>query len=418
MKDIKEFSRNAFVYLFSNVLGAALPFLLLPFLVRELGPQEYGQIGLFAAAYTLMGTLIGMGVHAYVRSCVTRVSGEELRQVLGNAIFLLFLGACLMLLLLSAYGWIQSLPLAFGYIVIAIFAAFGQKIISIRLVLWQMNNMPTRYGMLSVGMTALNLGLSLLLVFALHLQAEGRLLGMWLPAFFVGPVLLVILIRSGDVQFSLSKAVQRKILAFGLPLIPHGIALSLVVFAERAALSSGADTKALGIYFAAFQLALPISILANSANLQFRSWSDRAMGSGEHARVVKVSYLLMFLLGLSALVYGWILQFVFEAIVGEQMAHGYTVCLILIGSACLRGYYLIVSKGLFFSGQTRPLMAISVFLCMGLCLCLFFVHDLYAVAALNLAFNFLLFLFVWVAAAKKYPQPWLAFATKSRPDFR
>lgn len=407
MKQIRDFSRNALIYLSSNVLRAALPFLLLPFLIRELGAQEYGKIGLIASVFTLLVTLVGMGTHAYVRTSYTQSTAQELKRILGGAIIVVVGASLLILLLIALLSYWVELPLAFPYIIVGIFAAFGQKIISIKMVLWQMSDRPLIYGILSVLMTALNLSFSIFLVFSLDMNAEGRVLGMWLPAVMMGPLILLLMLVRNDVDLSCGMGPIRSIVQFGLPLIPHSFALALILFAERAALSTSSDATSLGVYFAAFQLSLPVSILSNSINLQFRSWSDRKMAAGEHQLVVRGSYLVMAILTLAGVAYAWLLQFFFNDLVGEGMSHGYQVCLLLIASAVLRGFYLVVVKGLFFSGRTGVLMTITVALSLFFSALLYLFNDLYTVACINLAFNSLLFLFVWVATAVVYPQPWL-----------
>ena len=415
MKDLRDFSRNTVVYLATNILGLALPFVLLPFLIRELGPEEYGRIGLIASAFTVLLTFVGVGTHAYVRNSINRCTASELQLVIGNCLVILFASGGLMLLVLLLLEYLIGLPLALGLCVVAVMAAIGQKMISMRLVMWQMAGQPLYYGLLSITMTGLNLAVSLLLVFVFGLEAEGRLLGMWLPAVVLGTVILIGFLTFSVARLSLSGVLLKKILQFGIPLIPHSVALSAVILVERTALSTTDGGKALGVYFAAFQLALPVTILVNSVNLQFRSWSDKTMAAGNHADVVKVSYLVMLLFLVAASCYAYLLQFFYSLIVGPDMPDGYGVCLVLIGSAVFRGFYLVVAKGLFFSDRTRLLMTITVLLFLTLCVALYFVRSLFGVAVLNLLFNAILFLFVWIAAARVYPQPWLSFATKSRP---
>ena len=407
MKDIHLFSFNSLIYLLANIIGAALPFLLLPFLARELGPVEYGKIGLVASIYALLLTVAGLGTHAFVRTSYHQCSEPERRLVLGNAILLVAVASIVSLLLATVFGYAFHLPMPLRYIFVGIFSVFGQILISIRLVIWQMAGKAVRYGLLSVVLTALNLLLSILLVFVAQLEAEGRILGMWLPAMLVGPLIMGFMYKKEEVDFTFSSDLASRMLRFGLPLIPHSLALTFIVFVERAVLSKNEDNTALGVYFAAFQLALPISILVRSVNLQFRAWSDKMMAAKDHVPVVVASYLVMMGFLAAALVYAYFLQFFYADIVGAQLASGYRVSVILIFAAMFRGFYLVVSKALFFSGNTVLLMIITVCLCVIFSGALLFSDSIYTVAYLNLGFNMLLFLSVWIASAKVYPQPWL-----------
>jgi len=409
MKELRKFSRNTFIYLSSNVLRALLPFLLLPFLVRELGAGEYGRIGLITSAFAMLLPVIGLGVHAYVRTMYNRSSEAELRELVGGATALVALACAAVCLVLMLLGAVVSLPLPLVYIVVGAVSAFGQMVVSLRLALWQMADKPGAYGMLSVGLTLANLLLSITLVFLFEMQAEGRILGMWLPAVAAGPVIVLLLYRGGLLDLGASRPVLVRLLRFGLPLIPHNLALLFLVFLERAVLAGEEGGTALGIYFAAFQLAMPVSILARSVNLQFRVWSEKCMAEGEHRKVVLGSYGIMLLFLAAAAAYAWLLKFAYTFIVGAELASGYPIALILIFSAMFRGYYQVVVKGIIFARKTRPLMYLTVTLSALFSVLLLLFNDLYTVAWLNLGFNVALFLFIWLLSARVMPQPWLSF---------
>ncbi|MDL4030324.1 oligosaccharide flippase family protein, partial [Proteus mirabilis] len=51
--------RGASVYLTSNILNSAIPFLLLPILTRYLSTEEYGKIAMFQIFLAGISTLIG-----------------------------------------------------------------------------------------------------------------------------------------------------------------------------------------------------------------------------------------------------------------------------------------------------------------------------------------------------------------------
>jgi O-antigen/teichoic acid export membrane protein len=410
MKIFQGFVGHTLVYLLNNLANSAIPFLLLPFLIRELGPQEYGRIGLISATFGLIVTLAGLGAHAYVRVQYNQRSREELGVLLGNAVFLLGAACCAIYLAIWVINLVGGsiIPLPASILAVCISAAFGQSVITIRLVLWQMANRPMPYGALMILITLSNLTLSLVLVFAIGMRAEGRILGMWLPAMLVGPLIVAWMYRRGEITFRLSQSVLKEIAAFGLPLIPHSLALSFIVFFERFVLSNSPDAKALGIYFTAFQLSAPITIFVSSVNLQFRAWSDRNMARGAQRRVVQGSYGIMLTFFMAAIFYAWILQYFYSAIVGENMGEGYGIAVILIFSSMFKGFYLVVAKGVQFAGRTSLIMIASVSLAISFSIALLFFNQLHIVAWLNVSFNALLFLSMWIASAIVYPQPWLS----------
>lgn len=50
------------VYLFSNILNAAIPFALLPILTRYLSPAEYGEVAMFNTLLGALGAFVGLNV--------------------------------------------------------------------------------------------------------------------------------------------------------------------------------------------------------------------------------------------------------------------------------------------------------------------------------------------------------------------
>ena len=408
MKEFRRFSFNSSIYLVANILGAALPFLLLPFLTRELGAVEYGKIGLVASAYALLLPIVGLGTHAFVRTSYYQCTPQEQKAILGNAIILVAIACISVFIIVIGIGYVVPMPLPVKYIFVGVLSAFGQNLISVRLVIWQMSGKPARYGLLSVFLTAMNLALSIFLVFFAQLESIGRILGMWLPALLVGPLTMLLMYRKNEIQLSFLPGLASRIFRFGLPLIPHSLALAMIVFVERTVLSRNDDYAVLGIYFAAFQLSQPVAILVNSVNLQFRAWSDKMMAAGEHGTVVAGSYMVMAGFFIATLVYAYLLQYAYAQIVGERLAEGYGVAVILIFAAMFRGFYLVVAKALFFSRNTVVLMKLTVCLSLTFSAILLFFSGLYTVAYLNLAFNTVLFISAWCASARVYPQPWLS----------
>ena len=53
---------NTVIYLFSNVLNASIPLLLLPILTRYLSPSDYGVVAMFQMVLAVFGALAGLSV--------------------------------------------------------------------------------------------------------------------------------------------------------------------------------------------------------------------------------------------------------------------------------------------------------------------------------------------------------------------
>ncbi|MDM3146938.1 oligosaccharide flippase family protein [Citrobacter sp. Cf124] len=52
--------KDSMIYLIGEIFSKLFPFLLLPYLTRQLGPAEYGSLSYFMAVITLLSIIIGL----------------------------------------------------------------------------------------------------------------------------------------------------------------------------------------------------------------------------------------------------------------------------------------------------------------------------------------------------------------------
>src|SRR5665647_3786682 len=88
------------VYLFSNILAAAIPFALLPVLTRYLTTAEYGQVAIFQTLLAGLGAFVGLNAQgaASVKYYYSHLSKHELKYYIGNCFLVLVATSALVLL--------------------------------------------------------------------------------------------------------------------------------------------------------------------------------------------------------------------------------------------------------------------------------------------------------------------------------
>ena len=415
--------RRASVYLLANVANALLPFALLPVLVRELGPAEYGTLGLFTSSLGFFSVVLGLGGVGYARASYHKLGAEEYRAGLGAVLGIFFAATAVAVLGLAgaiaaglfesaAAGASAAVVVPWPVLALGLLGGACQFAFTLRLALWQMGERPAPYGRALLAATALSLLLSLVLVFGWDLGWQGRAWGVVLPLLLLGGGAVVALLWRGEARWAGARAMLPRVLAYSLPLVPHALAASAIPFCERSALAGSAGLAEAGLFFAAFQLALPVRILANSINLAFKPWSYRQMALGEQGAVVRGSYAAMGVLTLAALAWAVAVAAGFELVAGPALAGGRTVALWLIASGLLSGFYLIVVKGLMFAERTRALMFVSVPLSAAYCAAVFRLETALQVAQASVLYQACLFLAVWLLASRLFPQPWLGGARR------
>ena len=259
------FLRQAATYGIGGIAGQILNIATLPIISRILRPSGYGALEL-AVTVGSLGTILALaGMNSGVLILYRRDDAHR-RQVAGTGLMLVFLFAAALAAVL--------LPLS---PVVARLAGGDESIAPVVTlsILWVPLNVvaslssdflrlafrPYAYATVTFGRACIGVALGLLLAGPMGFGADGVLLGYIAAAVVCGGIALV---QSRDTWTpSLQWPIARQLLLVGLPLIPAGLALWGVSYADRFFLSSMRDLQAVGLYAVANRLsAMPMLAIA------------------------------------------------------------------------------------------------------------------------------------------------------------
>lgn len=412
MTSSRVLAGRAAVYTTANLANSAIPFLLLPLLTRVLSPGDYGLVAVFSTTVTVIGALTGLSVHGAVSVRFADASVDMARYT-GTVLCLLGASTTVVILLaLSAGEWVgEQVGLGRGWLFAATLASAGHFAAQVRLVLWQARGMPVHYGGLQVLQTALNLGLSILLVLALDLGWEGRAIGISAAAILTGSIGIALLWRCREMVLQPSAAYARDALRFGVPLIPHVIGGVAIANSDRLVVAGIAGLHEAGIYAAGMQLGMLVAVLSDAVVKAVSPWLYASLGKGDVAvqhSIVRLSYLyfagIAMVAALTVLATPWLLQLVGRDFRGS----GDVLAFVALGSA-FGGMYLMVVSQIFYARRNEWLSLITLSVgAFNLALTWWLVERRGAVGAAQ-AFavsQLLLFVCTWYAASRFCPMPW------------
>ncbi|TQP19744.1 lipopolysaccharide biosynthesis protein [Vibrio cholerae] len=409
--------RKGSIFLFANILNAAIPFLLLPVLTRFLTPEDYGMVTMFTVFLSLVNTFVGLNAHGAINIQYFKLDAKRFSEYVTSCLFLLVISAAIVFLIVLVFGRLSEefIGLPHKWMLIAVGVSFFQFLITIRLAIWVVTGLAIEYGALQVSQTFVNAGFSLFFIFFFGMFWEGRLLGQVIASAVFGLVALLLITKSGlIVKPSNIKADIRHALFFGLPLIPHVLGGFLMISTDRIIITSVVDIAASGVYMVGLQLGLVIAILADSFNKVYAPWIMRNLSNAKLDKVelVKNSYLVMCAFLLMGLAWGLVAVFLLPLLVGEQfLAAGAVITYMCLGHSCTALYY-IVTNYIFYSEKTKLLAVITFSIAMlNLPVTYFFVKN-YGITGAAVAFMFvqaLLFFLTWFLSNKVFPMPWLFF---------
>lgn len=413
-----SFAKNTYVYLFSNILNAAIPFILLPIMTRYLSPGEYGQIAMFQTMLTGIGAFIGLNtVGAATRKFYDdNLSPNEARIFNGSCIqILIFTLFIAVLVTIIAEGYLAHfLSIPSGWLYIALLVSSCTFLINLRLGQWQVRSLSKKYGVLQVGNSALNMFLTLAFIVFYSDGAQARIDALLYAGVISATVAILLLYREQLVSLrTINKPFIKEALNFGTPLVPHVFGAFLLTTADRFIINDELGLKDAGIYMVAVQVSMALTIIFDAINKAYVPWLFEKLKSNDDVDklfIVRNTYIFFICMLLLAVLPFIIGPFLIGVIVAEE----YSAARNVIGLLCLGqifgGMYLVVTNYLFYKKKTGRLSLVTIscgFLNLSLVVLLISDFGIQGVAFAFALSKFVQFSLTWILSANCVSMPWL-----------
>lgn len=421
--ECKRLFSGTSVYLFSNILAAAIPFALLPILTRYLSAVEYGQVAIYQTVLAGLSAFVGISAQgaASIKYYDGGIIKEDLKIFIGSCILILIFTSSLMLFVAIAFAQSISELLAIDreWIFIAVIASSATFVTAIRMTQWQVRNEAKKYAIMQVSQGVLNMGLSLLLVVYLVQGAAGRMWALSIIPIIYLVISLIMLHEDDLLGFGWRPAYIREILSFGIPLIPHTLGVVLLSSIDRLIINDKLGLEQVGIYMVAVQLVAVMGLVFDAINNAYVPWLFERLKRNqmdEKKKIVRWTYvyclILLFIAGLAFIIGPSILII----IAGEKYSAGDQIIGWLALGQAFHGMYLMVTNYIFYSKRTALLSASTIvagLTNLGLLFVLINFMGLQGAAvayALSMALKFLM---TWFVANLRHPMPWFNFNRSS-----
>ncbi|MCS6970278.1 MAG: oligosaccharide flippase family protein [Planctomycetota bacterium] len=271
-------ARPALAYLVASLLSGAATLALIPLLARHLGPEGYGQIGVFLSVLALGNAWIGWNIQGWALRRV-QSGGEALAGLSVLVLAAIALPAALSALLLGACG--QELAAYLGlppwWLWLALLTCCAQAVLAYQATHWQAAERHRRNAVCSAAVVLAGVAATLVLIFVVGLGAEGRCLALALATAGAAALLSPSLFARGWGRPSWPAA--RAALLYGAPLVLHVCASWALLLADRTLVAAWLGSSEAGRYFAAAQLASVLTLGSDAINRAWVPWVYRRLQS-------------------------------------------------------------------------------------------------------------------------------------------
>lgn len=356
--------RSSSVYVASNVLNRALPFLLLPVLTRYLTPTDFGTAAMFTLAVNLYLPLVGLNTDGAIGRQYFERDRLDFPRYIGTCLLVLAVTAVLVAAANALAGRSLATYLAVPapWLWAALLVAVGRYLSNVALVLWQVRQRARSYAVFSFVQSGLSLLLSILFVVGLGYGWTGRALGEMVSVTALALVGLALLVRGGWVRSGVDRDHLAHALKFGGGLVPHLYGSIMIATTDRLMVTNLVGLHATGLYAVGAQVAMVIGVLEQSVNQAWAPWLFGKLREGTPAnfrrirritRIYNVS--ILGLAGLLALVAPALLRL----LVGPEFYPAAEFVAWLALASAFSGMYKMVVNQIFYANKTHWLAWIT-----------------------------------------------------------
>lgn len=363
--------KDGFIYLAGELFAKSLPFLMLPYLTRKLGPEGFGELSYYLTWLALFGIFIGLSQEG----AVTRYFYFYGKKALNTVVTAGYLYNVVISAILLLGCWFFQAEIM-AYIVLA---TMFQSFINVQLALRQCKKQPVKYITLQI---ILSLTSVIFTIAALELFNEDlvayRILAIVVAnalTFFIASVVLGDLFSSKNrITLKRLKLSALYIFSFGIPLILHQSSFFIKGQLDRLFIYEQYTKAELGVYSAGVQVAavLPIVLMALNKAIVPYYYQSLKENSLTVEKIKKYTLMSLPICLLPALV-GWLLPeqvYVWFLGQGYNESKYYTV-LYLLGFGVNLPYLLLVNY-FFYYGRNLLISKITFFSSVIYLICMFF----------------------------------------------
>lgn len=313
----KTLVKETFVYTLTDVIGKAMSFILLPIVSFFLPPSELGIATNFTVLTSLIILLAGLAIVNSVPYFFYEQNREENASLVSN-LLMLCLGLCVVVGGLAAcFSQLifEYLQLSLHIQLLGVVFVIGSLISSINLILLRLENKPKQFAILQVLQIILHALFVILFVIVLRGGGEGKIYAEVLVFSIVGMIHLVMMLKKGYISFRFQMPWIKRLLRFGLPLLPHSISFWLKGGMDKVFITTYCGLQFNGLYSMAISVSSVYTMLMQSFFNAYTPYLQKRLAGldggqcfDEKRSIVKQIYLIYALfgvVGISAIVVCW-----------------------------------------------------------------------------------------------------------------
>ncbi len=358
--------KSSLAYLISNIIWALVPYALLPILARYLSVSDMGIISIFTIFVQIFSSLIGVNCHAALQSHYFKLSQDEFHEYFSNMLTIIFSNFFLISVFSSLVYWAlngETWGINYPIFMTTIFLGLLQFLISLYFSILQIQNKAIQYAFVQIIQALLNGFIALAWVVLINQSYLARIWGIFIASLLIIIILVLIIHRQFKPKWRYNYNHVKRILQFGLPLMPHTIGSLIIASLDRNIVAALMGIEQAGYYGVCLQIALGLSLVADAFNKAYAPWIYKKLAVNDaQARLeIKKSIILygaLWIISVAVLII--FAPLIIQIFAGDKYQDYYQILQILFVGMGFGGLYYLATNIVFFAEKTGILSIISL----------------------------------------------------------
>ena len=287
---------NSIIYLGSSVFSKAIPFMLLPVLTKYLSPEEYGVLSIFQLMISFSTAFVGMNMSMNVSKNFFKYTKLQTSLMIGNILIILSLTTVIyfVITLCVSFYYQEIFSVPSNWVVLVPLLSFMLMINTINLTILRNQEKAYLFGVFEVINTAINMGVTILLLVMYHYGWYARAGGIIIAYTFFFIISLLYMKKNGFIILRYEREEARRILKLSIPLIPHVVGGIIIALSDRFFIERMVSLEEVGVYSIGYMFGMVVVLFTDAFLKAWSPWFYKMLSNADitkKAKIVKYSYL-------------------------------------------------------------------------------------------------------------------------------
>ncbi len=265
--------KNSNVVVAYNLAGKfvlnGINFFVVSVFIRLLGTENFGLFSLYLTWQSIMMILVGLQTQSIIGNVSIRYSNEERYKFFSSNVCFCAIISLFFLLSILSFGdeiaVLIGLPVSILYfMLLQSYTGYAGNVV---LGIWSFDLEAKRNFWVSILLSLINIGLSLLLIISIQEYDQkyiGRIIGSGAPIILFGIASIFFLLRKGKTLYN--KEFLKYTLGFSIPIVFHALSNLILSQSDRVMLQKMGTLREVGVYSVIFTLNNLLNILMEAFN--------------------------------------------------------------------------------------------------------------------------------------------------------